>query len=44
MISSTEDPMGQLNLLEYYKENKHQGKAFLEDMLKDLTNGAFVFA
>ena len=28
MISSTEDPTGQLNLLEYYKENKHQGKAF----------------
>ena len=44
MISSEEDPTGQLNLIEYYKENKHQGKDFLEDMLKDLPNRAFVFA
>ena len=42
MISSTEDAMGQLNLMEYYKDNKQRGKEFLENMLKDLTNGVFV--
>ena len=44
LISSTEDARGQLNLMHYYKANKHQGKVFLENMLQDLTNGAFVFA
>ena len=44
LISSTEDARGQLNLMQYYKANKHQGKDFLENMLQDLTNGAFVFA
>ena len=42
MISSTEDSMLQLNLMEYYKDNKQKGKEFLENMLKDLTNGVFV--
>ena len=44
MISTTEDPIGQLNLWQYYNENKHQGKEFLENMLSNITNGAFVFA
>ena len=44
LISSTEDARGQLNLMHYYKANKHQAKVFLENMLQDLTNGAFVFA
>ena len=44
MIRTTEDPIGQLNLWQYYNENKHQGKEFLENMLSNITNGAFVFA
>ena len=44
MISSIDDAIGQLNLWQYYQENKQQGKEFLENMLDDISNGAFVFA
>ena len=44
MISSIDDVIGQLNLWQYYQENKQQGKEFLENMLDDISNGAFVFA
>ena len=44
MISATEDPVGQISLQQYYKDRKHEGKEFLQEMLEDLTNGAFVFS